>query len=707
MTMTEKICPVCHRSNLPTAKKCWYCQSLLDVEPVEEEAAEPLQPTQETQPAGGEQVPEWLARIRQRKAIEEMEAARHVAEEQTSSEPEPPAANASSSAEAETGQPAVPSWVEGLEEGTSARGETKSLQLPEEGEWEKPDWIEKLDRWRAREEEEDETPPAEKPKPESQSTAGEDTEEWLAEFLSSPINQEVPSLPETPEVSAGEKVPPPGKQSLADLKKAETPTPDEETRTPPVTDMESGEISSVLEAGFIPLADHRPPSPATEPPDVVKEVTHSNGSDLDWLEGYRDSIQEEPSGRASEELGGPSVSPFWGIQKSDWISLPVEPEGKKTAEYEPAEPEIESQSDEMKMVQPAQPVSPAPVGPIHQPEITGSEDPLAGITGTLESTGLPDVYGKPPIYTNKVQVTDRQNLRADLLTHLLTETASEQAPAAQAKPARRAWVKVFVSALLLAFVFLPLRFTPGTSLLPVLYPPEAVSAYSLINSLPVEKPVLVAADFEAGLSGEISFTAQSVLEHLMLRNSPMAVLSTNPIGSTLLDQMLAQSQQVVSAYDLTNNVVRFGYLAGGSVGIQSLVANIRTTLPFTANLMDAWNTPSLQKVNNLSDFSALVIITDDADSGRYWVEQVQPFLNGIPLILVTSAQAAPMLQPYYGSDQISGLVAGVNGGSAYEQIMQLPGNSSYFFGAYQVVILVIVVILLIGGLVSYFYRGQA
>jgi len=266
---------------------------------------------------------------------------------------------------------------------------------------------------------------------------------------------------------------------------------------------------------------------------------------------------------------------------------------------------------------------------------------------------------------------------------------------------------VVVSVLLLALAFLTLQVTPGTSLLPVLYPPETVSAYRLINSLPVDRPVLVAADFEAGLSGEIGFTAQSVLENLMLLNSPMAVLSTNPVGSTLLDQMLKQSQQTISAYDLTNNVIRFGYLAGGSVGIQSLAANVRTAIPLTADLTDAWNAPSLQKIHSLSDFSALVIITDDADSGRYWVEQVQPFLNGIPLILVTSAQAAPMLQPYYGSGQISGLVAGVNGGSAYEQIMQLPGSSSYFFGAYQVVILGIVVILLIGGLVSYFYRDQA
>jgi len=59
-----------------------------------------------------------------------------------------------------------------------------------------------------------------------------------------------------------------------------------------------------------------------------------------------------------------------------------------------------------------------------------------------------------------------------------------------------------------------------------------------------------------------------------------------------------------------------------------------------------------------------------------------------------------MLQPYYASGQVNAVVAGISGGSAYEQIMNLQGNSSFFFGSYQVLNLLVLAILLIGGIVS-------
>jgi len=79
--MTEKICPVCNRSNLSTAKRCWYCQSLLEEETVDQGAPESGQAPASGSDSGENEVPEWLARIRQRKAIEEMQQTRSLSPE--------------------------------------------------------------------------------------------------------------------------------------------------------------------------------------------------------------------------------------------------------------------------------------------------------------------------------------------------------------------------------------------------------------------------------------------------------------------------------------------------------------------------------------------------------------------------------------------------------------------------------------------------
>ena len=47
--------------------------------------------------------------------------------------------------------------------------------------------------------------------------------------------------------------------------------------------------------------------------------------------------------------------------------------------------------------------------------------------------------------------------------------------------------------------------------------------------------------------------------------------------------------------------------------------------------------------------------------------------SGKPMLMVISAQAEPMIRPYYDSGQLQGLVTGLAGGKAYEEIINRPG----------------------------------
>jgi hypothetical protein len=68
--------------------------------------------------------------------------------------------------------------------------------------------------------------------------------------------------------------------------------------------------------------------------------------------------------------------------------------------------------------------------------------------------------------------------------------------------------------------------------------------------------------------------------------------------------------------------------------------------------------------------------------------------------MVVSAQAEPLIRPYYDSGKIQGMVAGLAGGAAYENKRGVSGLASESWDALSAALLVTTIILLIGGLVN-------
>jgi hypothetical protein len=146
------------------------------------------------------------------------------------------------------------------------------------------------------------------------------------------------------------------------------------------------------------------------------------------------------------------------------------------------------------------------------------------------------------------------------------------------------------------------------------------------------------------------------------------------------------------------------------MGIRAFAENpsetARYTVPQSSNLVDfspslAWTLPPLQGVTSLSQFASLILITDNADSARVWIEQTASAREAVPFIVVSSAQAAPMIQPYYASGQITGLVSGLYGGALFEQNNSgRPGTARKYWDAYSIGMLLAMVLILGGGLLN-------
>ena len=145
-----------------------------------------------------------------------------------------------------------------------------------------------------------------------------------------------------------------------------------------------------------------------------------------------------------------------------------------------------------------------------------------------------------------------------------------------------------------------------------------------------------------------------------------------------------------------------GYLPGGAGGIKVFADQPATTLGQDTRSGNLWDTPVLKdvtinSVTSLANFAAVIVATDNPDIGRLWIEQAQPVLGAKPMLMVVSAQAEPMIQPYFQSGQISGLVTGMEGGLLYESALGKSGQARTYWDAYSAALLVAELIIIIGG----------
>jgi hypothetical protein len=300
-----------------------------------------------------------------------------------------------------------------------------------------------------------------------------------------------------------------------------------------------------------------------------------------------------------------------------------------------------------------------------------------------------------------VSATQQQN--AQLFQRLL-QPAGVRIPAERAaKPHHRSEkiLRIFITLLLLMGVIAPFfagSFNASFRCFTLL---KWLPLCGVIQSLPVEKPVLIAAHFEAALAGELNWTAQSVLDHLVSRDVPIAITSTNVTGYAIVNQFVEQAATRQPSYTLAEKVFNLGYLPGGTIGMGALVNSPLAALPFTTNLQPVTDLPVLNTIRTLPEFGAVILLTDSPEIARTWIEQIDQLDTPVSVIAVVSAQAAPLLQPYFDSGQINGYVSGLNGAVSYELLRLVPGQAFQRFSSYQMGLLLTAIILFIGGVIYY------
>ena len=641
---------------------------LMDMEGAETEEAAPATVDQESD------LPDWL----RGEEVEPESAAPEAAEGEL-----PAWLMDMESAEAEELTPAtaaeesdLPDWLRGEET------EPESA-APEAAEGELPPWLMDM-----------EGTEAEEAAPVSSPNAAEQPD-WLADIGEAAVAGAVAFGAEEVSSAAEEELPAwlMGKDEELESSFAE----DEEELPDWLADME----------GFKPVPEEEAAFPISD-----ADVEESRAVP-DWLHDMEETdLTSEEFGleQAAEEAQATPVSPFvtdaefeddllaldelpdWGLGDSAGESSSI-PEMGTPLDEDLAPAELPGWLEAMRPIESSVPDS-QQRGPVE------NSGPLAGLYSVLSAE--PDIIRlkKPPVYSNKLQVTDAQHSHATLLQGLLE---SESKPGALPSPAlisRHRVFKAILGAILVLVAFLAVLGNTQMTAMPQTVPAGVRQSSQLVNALTPNDTVLLAFDYQPGLAGEMEATAAGMVDHIMLRGAKLVLVSTSPTGPALAERFITN---IESAHNYVSGTqyVDLGYIPGGVSGLASFARDPQWFAPNTLDGVLAWQTAPLQNVNGLSDFALVVVLTDDPNTARGWIEQVGPQLGDTPMTAVVSAQVEPMIRPYADSQlaQLSGLISGLPGGAAYE-VMTRNNLARNYWDAFNIVLVVAVSAILIGSIIT-------
>ncbi|NPV57076.1 MAG: hypothetical protein HPY76_10465, partial [Anaerolineae bacterium] len=572
----------------------------------------------------------------------------------------------------------------------------------------------------------------------------EETPDWLAGLMAEqPAPQQPPTaepfpsdeLPsfETPAEEPGAAAPALPEETpdwLADLQAtfASDATQPEPSSPPPPQpgDHIAEESLPSAETGDAPdwLASLPPAGPAADQPTSEPDADSADDI-LEWSPGESEfySPPNEPedgssgagvftydTGEAPAANG--TIAPFTGEDLPDWLSLIPTPGNAQATTGETAGAESLSPAEIptwLEAMRPVTSLTPDETPPSEGEDAIQPSGPLAGLRGILTSATAATQYRTPPAYSAHLQVSERQQKQAGLLEDALTSEKQAVTAAEAARRSSQRWVRVVMGLILIAALLGTLLFTSsGTPPASAGDPSRVLPFHQVISSLAPGSAVLLAVDYNAGYAGEMRFSAGYVVQELIVRQSRLVWVSTLPTGpilaqslqQTALDELAIRYGQPDLGYLVADKTANLGYLAGGVTSLQEFASQpqqaVRYGLEGALDGTSVWSRPALDGIQRVSDFAAVIVITDDAGTARAWVEQVEPALADTPLLLVVSAQAAPMAIPYLESAQVDAILSGMGDGMAYERLTSVKASGNNFWRAYQVGILVIMLFTLLG-----------
>jgi hypothetical protein len=286
-----------------------------------------------------------------------------------------------------------------------------------------------------------------------------------------------------------------------------------------------------------------------------------------------------------------------------------------------------------------------------------TEGILAGVRGPLTAATIVTLQatGEPHPLHPEIPAIDLS--RAGALQELLARGPAVVVRREVESRAQKLWSNtqrwtVFLVLMVLAFVPLwqeQLVYDLGLVRAPQLQTrPAANAVYQDIDNLKPGSLVFVAFDYDATQSSEMDTQARVLLRHLAARKANLKVASLYPSGPAVAQTVIDGVNATLPITDRIR-VENHGYVPGQDMAVTFIQGEAISA-------------------------SLVIELAATPDTLRWWAEQMtaaaQQGKATPPLLAGVSAAAEPMSLPYYHSQQVKGMLAGVPDAVAYRLELQ-------------------------------------
>jgi hypothetical protein len=610
----------------------------------------------------------------------------------------------------------LPDWLKGADE--EAQSETESGL---------PDWISS--------EEPAEAPPAleseesaeiSSQQEEAQPAAEGDMPDWLASLGEESV-EATPQQEADQPAPEGESATPDwlaslGEESAESVPQQEAEQPISEGEMPDWLSSlgkEGAVVSSEEVASDDTGEDTSEPAIEGETPDWLASMGEGTteleppSGDADWPSvTTEESIQEEEAPTAFAEVeeepaSTDDVDALFSAEMPDWLTdaatrveeeSPGTPVSEQDEDLRPAE--LPSWVQAMRPVEDV--ISETDEGDTGQP--VEEQGPLAGLRGVLPAVPGVGPSSVPKAYSIKLQASEDQQSSAAMLEQMLAAEIRPKPITTQPVMLSQRFLRWIIAIVLLLVVggsvFTGTRINP----LPFGVSPDTKTFLDYVQvGLPSDAPVLLIFDYDPALAGELEAAAAPLVDYMILQKAPrLSLISSTPTGSGLAERfMKLENTQASQYYQAGQQFINLGYLPGGAAGVLGFAENPVTTKSVSINGENPWETPVLQGVTHLSDFAVMILLTDNVETARIWIEQTETVRGDTRFLVISSAQSGPMILPYLQSGQVDVMLSGLDGGAPIEQFNGgRPGTARRYWDAYGFGLLAALVMISLGSLWS-------
>jgi hypothetical protein len=278
----------------------------------------------------------------------------------------------------------------------------------------------------------------------------------------------------------------------------------------------------------------------------------------------------------------------------------------------------------------------------------------------------------------ELTISREDQARADQLSAMIMDENSSRPERIPEKSVLPRGLRLAIGFVLITILSLALFLgTPGEM------PPTSPSSQSLgvvewVQGLPEGSSLLVVLDYPAAYSAEMAIIAPPILREIHSSGAAVSILSSAPAGSLLFERLLVDA-------DLDGQWVAqdLGYYPVGSFGAYGLAHQVSPSQ----------SQPEFSIGFPAGPFEGVLILGDDYEGGMAWIEQFSSLSPDTPILLLVSAQAGPLLQPYWESGQVTGIISGF---SDAVELTEQPAGLANRWRAYQVGTVLMILMLLIG-----------